>query len=238
VTGRVRDTVSTARPSERTGRDVHPARLGAYRLFERLGSGGQAFVYRAQRIGDPDACDVALKRLHPHLTDDDAAVRSFGREARIAYLLDHPVIRRVFSLCREPGELFMIMEYVNGVSVNNVLKRASAARRHLPVHGILALLHRLCGALHHAHELVDERGAAAGLVRDRVWARDVREAAGPHPDLLDADGGLPEAGPAVRAGGAFAAYALGFLAPGLAVQVFRSNRWTRLTAPGGHVLMR
>ena len=83
-----------------------------------------------------------------------------------------------------------------------------------------------------------ERGAAAGLVRDRVWARDVREAAGPHPDLLDPEGGLADGGAAVRSGGAFAAYALGFLAPGQPVQVFRSNRWTRLTAPGGHVLIR
>ena len=87
-------------------------------------------------------------------------------------------------------------------------------------------------------DAVRERGAAAGFVRDRVWARDVREAAGPHPDLLDADGALPEEVPVVRAGGAFAAYALGFLAPGRTVQVFRSNRWTRLTAPGGHVLIR
>jgi len=87
-------------------------------------------------------------------------------------------------------------------------------------------------------DAVRERGAAAGLVRDRVWARDVREAAGPHPDLLDPEGGLLEVSAGVRAGGAFAAYALGFLAPRLAVQVFRSNRWTRLTAPGGHVLIR
>lgn len=87
-------------------------------------------------------------------------------------------------------------------------------------------------------DAVRERGAAAGFTRDRVWARDVLEAAGPHPDLLDADGGLPAGGAVVRAGGAFAAYALGFLAPGMPVQVFRSNRWTRLSAPGGHVLMR
>ena len=86
-------------------------------------------------------------------------------------------------------------------------------------------------------DAVRERGAAAGFVRDRVWARDVGEAAGPHPDLLDPEGGLP-AGATVRSGGAFAAYALGFLAPGQPVQVFRSNRWTRLTAPGGHVLIR
>lgn len=86
-------------------------------------------------------------------------------------------------------------------------------------------------------DAVRERGAAAGLVRDRVWARDVRDAAGPHPDLLDPEGGLLE-GAGVSSGGAFAAYALGFLAPGMPVQVLRSNRWTRLTAPGGHVLIR
>lgn len=87
-------------------------------------------------------------------------------------------------------------------------------------------------------DAVRERGAAAGLVRDRVWARDVLEASGPHPDLLDPEGGTFEGGAAVRSGGAFAAYALGFLAPGQPVQVLRSNRWTRLTAPGGHVLIR
>lgn len=87
-------------------------------------------------------------------------------------------------------------------------------------------------------DAVRERGAAAGLVRDRVWARDVLEAAGPHPDLLEPAGGLPQGGAGVRSGGAFAAYALGFLAPGQPVQVLRSNRWTRLTAPGGHVLIR
>ncbi|HET7761200.1 MAG TPA: hypothetical protein VFL46_02500 [Phycicoccus sp.] len=65
---------------------------------------------------------------------------------------------------------------------------------------------------------VRERGAAAGFVRDRVWSREVA----PH----------------VRAGGAFAAHALGFLRPGSSVAVLRAGRWTRLTAVGGHVLMR
>ncbi|MBM6404256.1 hypothetical protein JQN72_08375 [Phycicoccus sp. CSK15P-2] len=65
---------------------------------------------------------------------------------------------------------------------------------------------------------VRERGAAAGFVRDRVWGE--------------------EAVPGVRAGGAFAAFSLGFLRPGSVVSVWRSNRWTRVTATGGHVLMR
>ncbi len=66
---------------------------------------------------------------------------------------------------------------------------------------------------------VAERGAAAGLVRDRVWRTLVP-------------------GTEVAAGGAFAAYALGFLQPGAEVSVLRCNRWTRLSAAGGYVLMR
>jgi serine/threonine protein kinase len=148
--------------------ESRPAELGPYRLHERLGAGGLACVYRARRVGDPDACDVALKRLHPHLGGDAVAVASFIKEARIAHLLDHPVIRRVFSLRRERDELFMTMEYVDGGSLHGVLKRASVERRRFPLRGVLAVLHRICGALHYAHELVDESGAPAGFVHRDV----------------------------------------------------------------------
>jgi len=65
---------------------------------------------------------------------------------------------------------------------------------------------------------VRQLGAAAGFVRDRVWQHELT----PH----------------VRAGGAFAAHSLGFLRPGSVVAVLRSGSWTRLTAVGGHVVMR
>lgn len=65
---------------------------------------------------------------------------------------------------------------------------------------------------------VAERGAAAGFTRDRVWGAPLQ-------------GGL-------RAGAAFAAYALGFLTPDGTAAVWRTGRWLRLSAPGGHVLLR
>ena len=70
----------------------------------------------------------------------------------------------------------------------------------------------------HVAGAVRERGAAAGFTRDRVWGTDVV--------------------PGVRAAGAFGAFSLGFLAPGSHVTVHHTNRWTRLTATGGHVLLR
>ncbi|HSN26410.1 MAG TPA: serine/threonine-protein kinase [Kofleriaceae bacterium] len=159
--------------------------LGAYRVYECLGTGGYASVYRARRVVDADPGDVALKRLHPHLMSDDDAVRAFGREARLAYLLDHPTIRRVYSLAREPGALFLTMEYIDGVSVFDLLRRASAARRHLPLSGILTLLHRLCDALHYAHGIVDELGAPAGFVHRDVSPSNLMIAARGRLKLID-----------------------------------------------------
>ena len=51
-------------------------------------------------------------------------------------------------------------------------------------------------------------------------------------------GGILGTGPEVAAGGAFAAYGLGFLTPGGTVPIARSGAWRRLTCPGGHVLIR
>lgn len=81
-----------------------------------------------------------------------------------------------------------------------------------------ALAEAARGGIEEVAAAVRERGAAAGFVRDRVWSR--------------------ECEPGVRAGGAFAAHALGFLRPGSRVSVHRCGRWTRVSAVGGHVLMR
>lgn len=73
---------------------------------------------------------------------------------------------------------------------------------------------------------VKERGAAAGFTKQAVWGATVT--------YSSSDAEHLELG----AGVALAAYVLGFLTPGHPVQVFRTNRWTRVTCPGGHVLSR
>lgn len=82
---------------------------------------------------------------------------------------------------------------------------------------------------------VRERGVAAGLTKQQVWGATVSytsEAAG------RASAADPAPAVELGAGVALAAYALGFLRPGEQVQVFRTNRWTRVSATGGHVLAR
>lgn len=77
---------------------------------------------------------------------------------------------------------------------------------------------------------VKERGAAAGFTKQQVWGATVTY------DHVDESG--ERVGLDLAAGVAFGAYALGFLSPGQPVQVYRTNRWTRVTGPGGHILAR
>ena len=77
---------------------------------------------------------------------------------------------------------------------------------------------------------VKERGAAAGFTKQQVWGATVTY------DPVDEGSG--SGGIELAAGVAFGAYALGFLGPGQPVQVYRTNRWVRVTGPGGHVLAR
>lgn len=73
---------------------------------------------------------------------------------------------------------------------------------------------------------VKERGAAAGFTKQAVWGATVT--------YSSSDAGHLDLG----AGVALGAYVLGFLSPGAPVQVFRTNRWTRVSGPGGHILSR
>lgn len=75
---------------------------------------------------------------------------------------------------------------------------------------------------------VKERGVAAGLTKQQVWGATVTYTS-------DDD---PATAVELGAGVALGAYALGFLSPGVQVQVFRTNRWTRVSGPGGHILAR
>ncbi|KAB7743368.1 hypothetical protein GA707_14360 [Nostocoides sp. F2B08] len=86
---------------------------------------------------------------------------------------------------------------------------------------------------------VKEHGAAAGLTKQRVWGAMVTYSSS------DADAGTDRAAEhpvehpvELPSGVALAAYALGFLSPGQPVTVHRTNRWTRVSGPGGHVLTR
>jgi serine/threonine protein kinase len=151
------------------GRGEPGESFGAYLVYERLGVGGMAEVYRAKKRGiEGFERQVALKRLLPQLAADEEFVRSFVREARLASQLRHVNIAQTYDLGRIGGAYFIAMELVDGKDLRQVLRHTAYATGPMPVPLVLSVLVQLCEALDYAHTLRDESGQALGIIHRDV----------------------------------------------------------------------
>ncbi len=98
--------------------------IGNYRVLERVGEGGMGAVYRA--IDVMLEREVALKILRPDLAGQPDVEERFRDEAMTLARLNHPNIATLYSLVREGDELFMVMEFVKGESLEAILARSGA----------------------------------------------------------------------------------------------------------------
>src|SRR4051812_39738380 len=105
-----------------SARDV---RFGHYRLVERIGAGGMAEVHRAIADG-PGGFQrtVVIKRMLPHLCDDQAFVRMLLAEGRLTALLHHPSIVQVYEVGDVDGVYYLAMEHVEGVDLSSLMRAA------------------------------------------------------------------------------------------------------------------
>jgi TolB-like protein/tetratricopeptide (TPR) repeat protein len=121
-----------------------PARIGPYRVLEKLGRGGMGVVFSAldDRLNRP----LAIKVIRSH-GDDASAVKRFWREARSAAAVNHPNICQIYEVGEHDGQPFIAMERLEGESLGDRLERgALAARETVPVGlGILSALEALHG---------------------------------------------------------------------------------------------
>ncbi len=143
--------------------------LGPYELGERLGLGGMAEVFVAYRAGPHGfAKKVALKRILPELAQDPRFVAMFCDEARISAPLCHPNIVQVIDFGESQGELFMAMEFVEGVSLAKLLRYVSGRRERFPLGAALFIAHEVLTGLAFAHTACDENGNPLSIVHRDV----------------------------------------------------------------------
>src|SRR5204862_7478612 len=94
---------------------------GKYKLLEPIGSGGMGHVYLCEHVMMRRR--VALKVLPDKLRDKPVSRERFLREARALAALDHPNIVRAYDLDRDGNRDFLVMEYVDGVSLHDLVTK-------------------------------------------------------------------------------------------------------------------
>ena len=123
------------------------ARLGAYELMERIGSGGMGWVYRAVRVDEAFHKEVAIKVVRRGL-DLERVVRQFRRERQITASLEHPNIASLIDGgTTSEGLPYFVMEFIRGKPIDRYCEEMALSAR-----SRLELFATVCGAVQFAHE--------------------------------------------------------------------------------------
>src|SRR5262245_32876691 len=121
--------------------------VGTYKIAEMIGEGGMGAVYRG--IDVMLEREVAIKMLRPELARQPNLVERFRSEAVTLAKLNHPNIATLFSFLRQGDDFFMVMEFVRGQTLENLIRRAGA----MPCDRAIALFCQALEGIDHAHRM-------------------------------------------------------------------------------------
>lgn len=148
--------------------------VGRYALYGEIASGGMATVHFGRLLGPVGfSRTVAIKRLHAQFAKDPEFSAMFLDEARLAGRIQHPNVVSTLDVVALEGELFLVMEYVQGESLSKLLGTVHRRGGQIPPKVVSAIMSGVLHGLHAAHEATDERGQPLHIVHRDVSPQNV-----------------------------------------------------------------
>jgi len=149
------------------------ARGTRYHVVSKIAHGGMAEIFLALQQGEQGfQKPVVLKRILPALAEDPKFVRMFIDEAHIASTLNHSNLVQVLDLGKSGDQYFLVLEFVDGWSLEQIRRRAQRVKLKLPVPLALGIVGALCRGLAYVHTR-ERNGEPLGIVHRDVTPQNV-----------------------------------------------------------------
>lgn len=131
-------------------------------------------VYEAKQIGaGPFSKRVAIKLIREKYSKIEAFRNNFIGEARLVADLIHTNIVQTYQLGEIKGQYFITMEFVDGITLEDFIKRHTQTNQEIPVDLAAFIVSRVCRGLSHAHQKCDKTGRPLGIVHRDVNPRNI-----------------------------------------------------------------
>lgn len=151
-----------------------PEQFGKYLLLDRINQGGMAEVYLAKAFGFGGTDQlIAVKRIRREVSEDPTFVEMFVNEAKLAVMLNHANIARIFELGKTGAHYYIAMEYLAGRDLRALLNRANHNGIRLPEHLVLYIVASVLEGLDFAHRKQDLSGRDLNIVHRDVSPHNV-----------------------------------------------------------------
>ncbi|MFW5968056.1 MAG: protein kinase domain-containing protein [Persicimonas sp.] len=160
--------------------------FGKYCLLERISVGGMAEIFRAKPL---DALQserhLALKRILPHLAEDDEFVKMFIDEAKLTVQLIHPNIVRTYELGRFQASPYILMEFISGNDLLDLQRRLRDRGRAMSVAMACHIAAEIASGLDYVHSKADEHGNPLDIIHRDISPQNVLVTYGGNVKIID-----------------------------------------------------
>jgi TonB family protein len=148
--------------------------FGQYLLLEKIATGGMAELFLAKRKGVEGFEKIlAIKRILPHMAENEEFVTMFIDEAKLAAQLTHHNICQIFDLGKIDNAYYIAMEYVHGKDLRGILKSSRTKGKPMSVDLAVLVISKIASALDYAHRKRGSNGQPLNLVHRDVSPQNI-----------------------------------------------------------------
>ena len=148
--------------------------FGQYLLLDKIATGGMAEMFLAKRKGVEGFEKIlAIKRILPHMSDNEEFVTMFIDEAKLAAQLTHHNICQIFDLGKIENAYYIAMEYVNGKDLRAILRSSRTKTKPMPIDLAVLVISKIASALDYAHRKRGSNGQPLNLVHRDVSPQNI-----------------------------------------------------------------